>query len=123
MKTCRDCAHYTPCWRATSVAVKQHSEQREIVQYCADFLDLRRVIELPVGIGEAVYVLEAGQVEEAHVREVSASAEQGAVEAGYIAESENGHQFFGNGDIGDVVFLTREAAEAALAMRKDNQAR
>ena len=118
MKTCRDCVHYTPCWRATSVSVKQHLEKSEIVQYCADFLERRRVIELPVGVGEAVYVIEAGKVEEAHVREASASAEWGAVEVEYMAESESGHRFFNDGDIGDAVFLTREAAEAALAMRK-----
>ena len=121
MKTCRDCVHYTPCWRATSVSVKQHLEKNEIVQYCADFLDRRRVIELPAGIDEVVYVLEAGQVVEACVREISASTECGEVEVGYMAESEAGYRYFGKEDIGEAVHLTREAAEAALAMRKEKK--
>lgn len=115
MKTCRDCIHYTPCWKATSVAVRQHVEKAEIVQYCADFLDRRRVIELPVGLGEMVYLLGAKKVEAAEVIEVSVSLEEAHAEAVYMAESAWGYHYFYDSELGEAVHLTQEAAEAALS--------
>lgn len=124
MKTCRDCFHYTPCWKASSIAVKQHAEQHEIVQYCLDFCERTRVALLAVGIGETVYLLERGEVVEAHVIEASADITQknsGRCDAAYVAESDAGHRFFGDEDLGDAVFLTREAAEMALSLRESRE--
>ena len=47
METCKECIHYTPCWKATSVSVRQHTEKKEIGHYCTDFLDRKRVIVMP----------------------------------------------------------------------------
>lgn len=124
MKTCRDCFHYTPCWKATSIAVKQNAERHEIVQYCLDFCERTRVALLAVGIGETVYLLERGAVVEAYVIEASADITQengSKCEAAYVAESDAGHRFFSDEDIGDAVFLTREAAELALSLRKSRE--
>ena len=122
MKTYRDCSHYTPCWRATSVAVKQHAEKNEIVQYCADFCEKRRVMMLCAGMGETVYVIVGGEVVEAIVVEAEAAMTIGGERSAYTAESDAGYHYFNNDDIGETVFLSREAAEAALAMRKETQA-
>lgn len=46
MKTCNDCIHFTPCWKAKAVAVKQFEEKKGIETYCDDFLDRTRVIVL-----------------------------------------------------------------------------
>lgn len=124
MKTCRDCFHYTPCWKATSISVKQNAERHEIVQYCLDFCERTRVALLAVGIGETVYLLERGEVVEAYVIEASAdiARENGSkCEAEYVAESDAGHRFFGDEDLGDAVFLTRESAELALSLRKSRE--
>jgi len=122
MKTCRDCFHYTPCWRATSVAVRQHTEHNEIVDYCADFCDRSRVALLPVGLGETVYLFERGKITEARVVEASGDIAKDRGGWVFAAESEAGHRFFNNDDLGEAVHLTREAAEAELALRKDKQA-
>ncbi len=122
MKTCRDCFHYTPCWKATSVSVRQNVERNEIVQYCTDFCDKRRVLELSVGIGEKVYLFAAKKIEVASVIEAAACVEDKGVEAEFVAEAVDGFRYFNHDDIGDTVFLTREGAEAALAIRNEKRA-
>lgn len=121
MKTCRDCFHYTPCWKATSVAVRQHAEKHEIVEYCADFCEKRRVMMLCLGMDETVYVIVGGEVVEAVV-EAEGVMMIGGERSAYTAESNAGYHYFDHEDIGEVVFLSREAAEAALAIREDKQA-
>lgn len=121
MKTCRECFHYTPCWKATSVAVRQNVEKNEIVQYCEDFCERSRVMQLCVGMGEDVWVIAGGEAMEAIVVEVEAELTMNSDESAYTAESNSGYHYFNNDDIGDTVFLSREAAEAVLAMRKERE--
>lgn len=121
MKTCKECIHYTPCWKETSVAVRQHTERQEIVQYCADFCDRARVLHLPVGMGEVVWMISGGKLVEAKVIEVTVVDGEAMSGTSYTAASDDGYYYFCDKDIGDVVHLTREGAEAALAMRNNQK--
>lgn len=127
MKTCRECFHYTPCWKATSVAVRQNVENNEIVQYCEDFCDRERVLLLPIGIGEVVWMIDCEEIVEIKVVEITAgdAARYGAsfVYSAIEVESDQGYYYFNQDDLGVLVHLAREAAEAALAMRNDKKAR
>lgn len=116
MKTCRDCVHYTPCWRATSVALKQHLEKNEIVQYCADFLDRRRIYPVILGVGEEAYIIKEGKIETITVVEVNINVRSNEmVHYDFVAENEGGIYYFNDADLNRTVDVDRGRVEAILA--------
>lgn len=118
-KTCGECAHFAMCWAAKAVMVKQHKERGEITRYCEHFLDRARQISLPVGSGEWVFLLGKKRIRCGAVKSVRLEAEPGVRSlATFEAEEADGLRFsFSAEDMGDVVFLCREEAEAAWAAR------
>lgn len=118
-KTCGECAHFAMCWAAKAVMVKQHKERGEITRYCENFLDRARQISLPVGSGEWVFLLGKKGIRCGSVKSVRLEAELGVRSlATFEAEEADGLRFsFSGEDMGDVVFLCREEAEAAWAAR------
>lgn len=118
-KTCGECAHFAVCWAAKAVMVKQHKERGEITRYCEHFLDRARQISLPVGSGEWVFLLGKKGIRCGSVKSVRMEMEIGVrTSAIFEAEEADGLRFsFSEEDLGDVVFLCREEAEAAWAAR------
>ena len=107
------------CWAAKAVMVKQHKERGEITRYCEHFLDRARQISLPIGSGEWVFLLGKKGIRCGSVKSVRMEMEIGVrTSAIFEAEEADGLRFsFSAEDLGDVVFLCREEAEAAWAAR------
>ena len=107
--TCKDCVHYKPCFYAN-------------IDTCGMFKDKSKFIELPCKVGDTVYVI-CGWVSEYKVERLEYDgvfiwAE--LVNESYNAEDRTTKRCI-SFDLNKTVFLTREAAEAALKEREQSE--
>lgn len=85
----------------------------------ADYLLDNGVIVLPAHIGQTVWIIDEYEVIEDVVYEIGyGTIQSGDMEWLFLVE-DSGMDFY-DSDIGETVFLTREAAEAALKARENN---
>ena len=93
---CETCVHKNVC---------RYYEPDEECRACNQFIDKSRCIELPCKVGDKVYWYNIpGEIIEAKI-----------IKNGFCAKIENGFEYdAGYDEIGKIVFLTREEAEAAL---------
>lgn len=109
--TCKDCVHYEVC---ESEVEAHHDNPRDlevngIEEFCRFFKPKSRFVGLPCEVGQTVYLLMGGFVEEMKLNHLFMSFkpnEQHPID--FVKEFE---------DFGKTVFLSREEAEKALSER------
>lgn len=110
MRTCGDCVHYAVCCDWLKKQGKYLTSDEGLI--CADFADQAHWAELPCRIGDMAYAIRnyrgAYHVQQGVISDMFYSDEmQLVVVIRHIAR----------GIVGRSVFLTREAAEAAIAAK------
>ena len=122
MATCKECIHYDICINR----IRYHADENEFTgkeltdmdKACKRFKDKSKFIELPCKVGDTVYLIPTYNykpycgIQEDKVQMI------GITSRGIHIKARNHHEFNKMYMLGKTVFLTREAAEAALA--KDN---
>ena len=110
--TCKDCVHYKPCFYAN-------------IDNCEYFKDKSKFIELPCKVGDKVWFIKfmwnyAKQPIPALVCGIKTFSNSGTFTFTALTDTNNISRSFITQDIGKTVFLTYEAAEAALKEREQN---
>lgn len=117
--TCKDCVHYEPCnyWCSGFCMSTDKS--------CEHFKDKSKFIELPCKVGDKVWFIKfmwnyAKQPIPAMVCGIKTFSNSGTFTFTALTNANNISRSFITQDIGKTVFLTYEAAEAALKEREQN---
>lgn len=107
--TCTDCIHYGVCWRQRELLADWEMEED---QECCE--EVSRFAELPVVVGQQVWFVRNGKIEETIVEKVVLKHRGFHIKLGCNAMYETSYN-----SIGKTVFLTREEAEEALRKERE----
>lgn len=115
---CENCYHYKIC----SMFAKKFEQHARVNFFsflffqtiCKDFKDKSRIVELPVSVGQQVWFVRNGKIEETIVEKVVLKHRGLHIKLGCNAMYETSCN-----SIGKTVFLTREEAEEALRKERE----
>lgn len=107
--TCKDCYHCKACEEMCDAILNWEEEE-----ICERFKDKSRIVELPVVVGQQVWFVRNGKIEETIVEKVVLKHRGLHIKLGCNAMYETSCN-----SIGKTVFLTREEAEEALRKERE----